>query len=195
MLISHVSKFILKILQASLHHYVNWEFLDVQAGLKKVEEPEIKLPTFTASWRKQRDSRKTSTSTSLTMWKQYCVHDNKLWEILKEMGVPDHLTHLLRNLYSGQEVTELDMEQWTGFKLGKGNAVHCNPAYLTYMQSTSCEMPRWMKQTGIRIIGRGINNLRYADDTALSGRQWRGTKEPLDGGEREECKSWFKAQH
>ena len=62
------------------------------------------------------------------------------------MGVPDHLTHLLRNLYAGQEVTELDMEQWTGFKLEKGNAVHCNPAYLTYMQSTSCEMPSWMKQ-------------------------------------------------
>ena len=58
------------------------------------------------------------------------------------MGIPDHLSCLLRNLYAGQEVTELDMEQWTGSKLGKEyvKAVYCHPAYLTYMQSTSCKM-------------------------------------------------------
>ena len=61
------------------------------------------------------------------------------WEILQEMGIPDHLTCLLRNLYAGQEVTELDMEQQTRSKLGKEylKAVYCHPAYLTYMQSTS----------------------------------------------------------
>ena len=71
---------------------------------------------------------------------------NKLWEILEEMGIPGHLTSLLRNLYAGQEVTEPDMKQWTGSKLGKEyvKAVYCHPAYLTYMQSTSCEMPGWM---------------------------------------------------
>ena len=70
---------------------------------------------------------------------------NKLWKILKEMGIPDHLTCLLRNLYVGQE--ELDMEQWTGSKLGKEyiNAVYFHLAYLTYMKSTSCELPGWMK--------------------------------------------------
>ena len=59
-----------------------------------------------------------------------------------EMGIPDHLTCLLRNLYAGQEVIEPDMEQRTGSKLGKEyvKAVYCHPAYLTYMQSTSCEM-------------------------------------------------------
>ena len=65
---------------------------------------------------------------------------NKLWKILKEMGIPDHLTLLLRNLYAGQEATlELDMEQQTGSKLGKGcvKAVYCHPGYLTSMQSTS----------------------------------------------------------
>ena len=66
---------------------------------------------------------------------------NKLWEILEEMGIPDHLTCLLRNLYAGQEATvlELDMEQQTGFKLGKEyvKAVYFHPAYLTYVQSTS----------------------------------------------------------
>ena len=76
-----------------------------------------------------------------------CVDHNKLWKILKDVGIPDHLISLLRNLYAGQEATELDMEQWTGSKLGKENvkAVYCHPAYLTYIQSTSCEMPGWMK--------------------------------------------------
>ena len=65
---------------------------------------------------------------------------NKLWKILQEMGVQDHLICLLRNLYAGQEVTELDMEQQTGSKSGKEyvKAVYCHPAYLTFMQTASC---------------------------------------------------------
>ena len=76
-----------------------------------------------------------------------CVDHNKLWKILQEMGIPDHLTCLLRNLHAGEEDTELDMEQQTGSKLGKQyvKAVYCHPAYLTYMQSTSCKMLGWMK--------------------------------------------------
>ena len=72
------------------------------------------------------------------------MDQNKLWKILKEVGVTDHC--LLRNLYVGQEATELDMEQQTGSKLGKVylKTVYRHPAYLTYMQSTSCEMPGWM---------------------------------------------------
>ena len=69
-----------------------------------------------------------------------CVDHNKLWKILKEMGIPDHLICLLRNLYAGQEaMLEPVMEQQTGSKLGKEDvkAVYCHPAYLTYMQSTS----------------------------------------------------------
>ena len=65
---------------------------------------------------------------------------------------------------------ELDMQQWTGSKLGKQyvKAVYFHPAYLTHMQSTSCEMPGWLEaQSGIKIAGRNINNLRYADDTSL----------------------------
>ena len=63
------------------------------------------------------------------------------------MGIPDHLTFLLRNLYAGQETTELDMEQQAGSKLRKEyiTAVYCHPAYLTYMESTSCEILGWMK--------------------------------------------------
>ena len=75
-------------------------------GLEKAEEPEIKLPTFAESQRKQGCSRKTSTSAFLTAFKAFCCVDhNKLWKILKEMGISDHLTCLQRNLYSGQEAT------------------------------------------------------------------------------------------
>ena len=73
------------------------------------------------------------------------------------MGIPDHLTCLLRNLYADQEATEPDMEQWTDSKLGKEyvKAVYCQPAYLTYMQSISCEMPGWInhKQES-RLLGK-----------------------------------------
>ena len=64
---------------------------------------------------------------------------NKLWKILKRIGITDHVTYLLRNLYAGQEATELDMEQQIGSKTGKEyvKTVYCHPAYLTYMQSTS----------------------------------------------------------
>ena len=82
------------------------------------------------------------------------------------MGIPDHRTHLLRNLYAGQEV---DREQCTGPKLGKEyvKAVYCHPAYLTYMQSTSWQMLGWMKhKLESRLLGE-ISNLRYADNTTL----------------------------
>ena len=107
--------------------------------LEKAEEPEIKLPTFVGSWRKQESSRKTSTSASLTVLKPLIVRITTNWKILKDIGTLDHLTCLLRNLYAGQEATEPDVEQWTGSKWGKEyvKAVYCHPAYLSYMQSTS----------------------------------------------------------
>ena len=81
------------------------------------EEPEIKLPTSTGSLRKQQTSRETSTSALLTMPKPLTVWTTANWKILKEMGIPDHLTCLLRNLYAGQEATlDLDTGQQTGSK-------------------------------------------------------------------------------
>ena len=74
-------------------------------GLEKAEKPEIKLPTPAGSWKKQESSRKTSISALLTAKAFNCVDHNKLWKILKEMGIPDHLTFLWRNLYTGQEAT------------------------------------------------------------------------------------------
>ena len=91
---------------------------------------------------------------------------------------------------------EWDMEQQTGSKLGKEciEAVYCHPAYLTYMQRTSWEMLDWKKQAGIKIPGRNINNLRYADDTTLKAES-KEKLEPHDESERGEWKTWFTAQH
>ena len=86
------------------------------------------------------------------------------------MGIPDHLTCLLRNLYVGQEATELDMEQQTGSKSGKEyiKNVYCHPDYLTYAEYIMRNAGLDEAQTGIKIEGRNINNLRYyADDTTL----------------------------
>ena len=95
----------LKILQARLQEYVNHELPDVQTGFKKAEEPEIKLPTSVGASQKQENSRKTFISVLLTMPKPLTVWITTNWKILKEMGIPDHLTCLLRKLYAGQEAT------------------------------------------------------------------------------------------
>ena len=107
--------------------------------LEKAEEPEIKLPTSTGSWKKQERSRKTSISALLTMPTPLTVWITINWKILEEMGISDHLTCLLRNLHAGQEATVRTGHGTTDrFQIGKG--VHegsCHPAYLTYMQSAS----------------------------------------------------------
>ena len=95
----------LKILQARLQQNVNYELPNVQAGLEKAEEPEIKLPTSIGSSKKQESSRKTSTAL-LTMPKPLTVWiTTNCGKILQEMGIPDHLTCLLRSLYAGQETS------------------------------------------------------------------------------------------
>ena len=104
-LISHANKVMLKILQARLQHYVNHELPDVQAGFRKGRGTDIKLPTSAGSSKKQESSRKTSISAVLTLPKPLTVWITINWKILKEMGIPDHLTCLLRNLYAGQEAT------------------------------------------------------------------------------------------
>ena len=93
-----------------------------KVALEKAEEPEIKLPTSAGSWKKQESSRKTSNSALLTMPRIFdCVDHNKLWKILKEMGILHHLTCLLRNLYAGQEATVRTGHGTTDwFQIGKG---------------------------------------------------------------------------
>ena len=154
----------LKILQARLQQYVNWELPDVKLEeiLEKAEEPEIKLPTSAGSSKKQESSRKTSVSALLTTPKPSTV--NKLWTILKEMGIPDHLTCLLRNLYAGQEATVRTGHGTTNwFQIGKGVRQGCilSPClfnlYAEYIiRNTALEEA----QAGIKIARRNINNLR-----------------------------------
>ena len=104
--ISHTSKAMLKILQARLQQYMNCELPDVQAGFRKGRGPEIKLPKSTGSLKKAREFQKNISFCFFDYAKAFdCVDHNKLWKILKEMGIPDHLTCLLRNLYVSQEAT------------------------------------------------------------------------------------------
>ena len=108
---------------------------DVLARLEKSEEPEIKLPTSTGSWKSKRVPEKNIYFCFIDYAKAFdCVDRNKLWKILKEMGIPDHLTCLLRNLYEGQEAIVRTVHETTDWYI---KAVYCHPAYLTFMQSTS----------------------------------------------------------
>ena len=125
-----------------------------------------------------------------------CVDQNKLWKILKEMEIPDHLTCLLRNLYAGQEATVRNGHGTTvpNRKRSMSGCIlspclfNLNAEYI--MRNAGLEEA----QAGIKIARRNINNLRYADDTTIYGRKWRRTKVPLDKSKRGEWKSWLKAQ-
>ena len=130
----------LKILQARFQQHVKCELPDVQAGFRKGQEPEIKLPTSTGSSKKQDNSRKNIYFCFTDYAKAFnCVDHHKLWEILKEMGMPDNLTCLLRNLYAGKEATVRTGHGKTDwFQIGKEvyQAIYCHPAYLTCMQKS-----------------------------------------------------------
>ena len=131
----------LKILQMKLQQYMNQELPDVQAGFRKGRGTRDQIANIHWIIEKAREFQRNIYFCFIDYAKDFdCVNHHKLWNILQEMGIPDHLTCLLRNMYAGQEATvRLDMEQQTGSKLGKEyiKAVYCHPVYLTYMQSTS----------------------------------------------------------
>ena len=132
----------LKILQAKLQHYVNQELPDVQAGFRKDRRTRDQNANIRWILAKAREFQKNIYFCFIDYTKAFdCVDHSKLWKILQETGIPDQLTCLLRNLYASQGAT-VDMEQQTGSTSGKeyAKAVNCHPAYLIYMQSTSCEM-------------------------------------------------------
>ena len=135
---SHTSQVRLKILQARLQLYVNVNFQMFKLDLEKAEEPEIKLQTSIGSLKKQKNSRKTSTSALLTIPKPLTVWITGNWKILKDMGIPEHLTCLLRNLYAGQEATGRTGHGTTDwFQIGKGVHQGCilSPCFFTSMQT------------------------------------------------------------
>ena len=133
--------------------------------LEKAEEPEIKLPTSIGSSKKQESSRKTYISALLTMPKLLTVWITINWKILKEVGIPDHLTCLLRNLYAGQEATVrtgLGTTDW--FQIGKGVCQGCILSPCLFNLYTEYIMGNARldeAQAGIKIARRNINNLRY----------------------------------
>ena len=139
--------------------------------LEKAEEPEIKLPTSAGPWKKQESSQNTCISALLTMPTPLTLWITRNWKILKEMAVPDHPTCLLRNLYAGQEATVRTGHGTTDwFQIGKGLRQGCilSPCLFNFyaeyiMRNAGLEET----QAGIKIAGRIINNLRYADDTTL----------------------------
>ena len=106
----------------------------------------------------------------------HCVNHNKLWKILKAMGISDHLTCLLRNQYAGQEATVRTRYGTMGwFQIGKGvlKAIYCHPTYLTYMQNTSCEMPGWIKH---KLESRLPGEVSITSDTNLTPPLWHKEK-------------------
>ena len=142
-LISHANKVMLKIFEARLQQYMNCELSDVQAGLRKGRGTRDQIANICWIIRKARKFQKNIYFCPIDYAKAFdCVDHNKLRKILKEMGIPDHLTCLLRNLYADQEATVRTghgTTDWFQTEKEYIKAVYCHPAYLTYMQSTSWE--------------------------------------------------------
>ena len=162
----------LKILQARLQQYVNQELPDVQAGFRKGRGTRNQIANIRWIIKKAREFQRNVYFCFIDYAKAFdWVDHNKLWKILKEMGIPDHLTCLLRNLYSGQEATVGNGHGTTDwFQIGKGILQGCilSPCLFNLhaeyiMRNAGLDEA----QAGIKIAGRNMNNLRYADDTTL----------------------------
>ena len=163
--------------------------------LEKAKEPETKLPTFAGS-SKEQDFQKNIYFCFIDYIAFDYMDHNKLWKILKEIGKPDHLTCLLRNLNAGQEATVRTGHGTTDwFQIGKGVRQGCilSPCLFNlYAEYIVRNAGLEETEAGIKIAGRNINNLRYADDTTLMAESEEELKSLLM---KEEWKSWFKGQH
>ncbi|XP_055415995.1 delta-sarcoglycan isoform X2 [Bubalus kerabau] len=155
-----------------LQQYVNREIPDVQAGFRKGRGTRDQIANICWIMKKAREFQKSIYFCFIDYAKAFdCVDHNKLWKILKEMGIPDHLICLLRNLYAGQEATVRTGHGTTDwFQIGKGVHQGCilSP-YLFNLYAEYIMRNAGLEETqaGIKISGRNINNLRYADDTTL----------------------------
>ena len=162
----------LKILQARLQQYVNRELPDVQAHFRKGRGTRDQIANIHWIMQKAREFQKIIYFCFIDYAKAFdYVDHNKLWTIQKEMGIPDHLTCLLRNLHAGQEATGRTGHGTTDcFKIGKGVRQGCilSPCLFNiYAEYILRNAGLEETQAGIKIAGRNINNLRYADDTTL----------------------------
>ena len=171
-LISHTSKVMLKILQARLQQYMNCDLPDVQAGFRKGRGTRDQIANIHWIIEKARGFQKNIYFCFIDYAKAFdCVDHNKLWKILKEMGISDHLTCLLRNLYAGQEATVrtgYGTQDWC--QIGKIICQGCilSPCLFNlYAEYIMRNAGLDEAQAGIKIARRNINNFRYADDTTL----------------------------
>ena len=171
---SHASKVMLKnnVLQARLQQYVNCELPDVQAGFRKGRGTRDQIANMQWIIKKARELQKNIYFCFIDYAKDFdCVDHMKLWKILKEMGIPDHLTCLLRNLYAGQEATVRTGHGTTvWFQIGKKVRQGCilSPCLFNLYAEYIMRNARLEEaQAGIKTARRNINNLRYADDTTL----------------------------
>ena len=161
----------LKILQVRLQEYMNHEIPDVQAGFRKGRRTRDQIANIHWIMEKAREFQENIYFCLIDYAKPFdCVDHNKLWKILKETGMPDHLTCLLRNLYAGQEKTVRTGHGTDWFQIGKGLSQGCilSPCLFNlYAEYTIQNAMLDEAQAGIKIAGRNINNLRYADDTTF----------------------------
>ena len=162
----------LKILQARLQQYVNRELPDVQAGFRKGRGTRDQIANIRWIMEKAREFQKNIDFCFSDYAKVFdCVDHNKLWKILKEMGIPDHLTCYLRNLYAGQEATVRTGHGTTDwFQVGKRVHQGCilSPCLFNfYAEYIMRNAGLKETQAGIKTAGRNLNNLRYADDITL----------------------------
>uniref|UniRef100_A0AC11D386 Uncharacterized protein n=1 Tax=Ovis aries TaxID=9940 RepID=A0AC11D386_SHEEP len=195
-LISHASKLILKVLQARLQQYVNRELPDIQAGFRKGRGTRDQIANICWIIEKAREFQKNIYFCFIGYAKTFdCVDHNKLWKILKEMGIPDHLTCLLRNLYADQEATVRTGHGTTDwFQIGKGVCQGCilSPCLFSlYAEYIMRNAGLDEASAGIKIAGRNINNLRYADDTTLMAE----SEEIKSALMKEESEKLARAQH
>ena len=165
-------KIMLKVLQARLQQYVNCELPDVQAGFRKGRGTRDQIANIRWIMEKAREFQKNIYFCFTGYAKAFdCLDHNKLSKILKEMGIPDHLTCLLRNLYAGQEATVSTGHGTTDwFQIGKRVHQGCilSPCLFNfYAEYITRNAGLEETQAGIKIAGRNINNLRYEDDTTL----------------------------
>ena len=159
----------LKILQVRLQQYVNHELPDVQAGFRKGRGTRDQIANICRIIEKAREFQKNIYFCFIDCAKPFDCGSQKTVEVLKKWEYQTTLPATWEIcMQVKKQWLELDMEQWTGSKLGKEyiKAVYCHPVYLTYMQSTSCEMLEWITSWK-QAARRNINNLRYADDTTL----------------------------
>ena len=159
----------LKILQARLQQYANHELQDVQVGFRKDRGTRDQIANIYWSIRKAREFQKNIHFYFIDYAKAFvCVDHYKLWEILQEMGIPDHLTWLLRHLYAGQEATirtEHGTTDWFQIKKGVCQGCILSPCLFNlYAEYIKWNARLDETQVGIKIAGRNVSNLRYADN-------------------------------